>query len=250
MDLELAGKRAIVTGGSRGIGKAVARQLALEGAWVAIAARDRPRLDATVAELAAATEGEVFGTVVETSDRASIEAMTAAVTDRFGGIDILVNCAAEPAGQKPVPQWDAIEEEDLMKEIRVKVLGYLRTAQAVVPHMIEAGWGRIVNVSGTAARSTGSPIGTIRNISVAAMTKNLADDLAPHNISVVTVHPGGTRTEATALLPERPVTNLAGRLIDAEEVADVITFLASRRAVAINGDVIAAGGGVPRAIYF
>jgi NAD(P)-dependent dehydrogenase (short-subunit alcohol dehydrogenase family) len=131
--------------------------------------------------------------------------------------------------------------------------------------MIRQGWGRIINISGLAARGTGSTIGSIRNVAVVALAKNLADELGPHGIGVTVVHPGTTRTEKTAGLvaaraqrqgisPEeaekRMVHNLAGRLIDAREIAYVVTFLASPKAVAINGDVIAAGGGAPGTIHY
>ena len=251
MDLELAGKRALVTGGSRGIGKAIALELAQEGAEVAIAARDVARIEATVAEITAATGQKIFGTTLDAADGDSIKEMVRLSAEALGGIDILVNAAARPGGQAPAPRWDAVTEEALFEELRVKVLGYLRVAQAVAPFMISSGWGRIINISGLAARQSGSVIGSVRNVAVSALSKNLADELAPHGINVVTVHPGTTRTEATT--PEaaaRPATNLVGRLIDATEVAHVVTFLASPKSVAIDGDTIAAGGGVPRAIYY
>jgi NAD(P)-dependent dehydrogenase (short-subunit alcohol dehydrogenase family) len=251
MDLELTGKRALVTGGSRGIGKAIARELALEGADVAIAARDQARIDATVAELASESGRRIIGTSADTADGESIAAMVKASADALGGIDILVNAAARPGGQQPAPRWDGVTGESLFEEIRVKVLGYLRVAQAAAPYMIDNHWGRIINVSGLAARQAGSVIGSVRNVAVSAMSKNLADELAPHGINVVTVHPGVTRTEATsAEAARRPASNLVGRMIDAREVAYVVTFLASPKSVAIDGDTIAAGGGVPRVIYY
>jgi NAD(P)-dependent dehydrogenase (short-subunit alcohol dehydrogenase family) len=251
MDLELTGKRALVTGGSRGIGKAIARELAREGADVAIAARDQARIDATVAELAGESGRRVVGRSVDTRDGESVAAMVQACADALGGIDILVNAAAQPGGQQPTPRWDAVTEEALFEEIRVKVLGYLRVAQAAAPYMIASGWGRIINVSGLAARQSGSVIGSVRNVAVAAMSKNLADELAPHGINVVTVHPGTTRTEATSEeAAQRPARNLVGRMIDAREVAYVVTFLASPKSIAIDGDTIAAGGGVPGVIYY
>jgi NAD(P)-dependent dehydrogenase (short-subunit alcohol dehydrogenase family) len=251
MDLELTGKRALVTGGSRGIGKAIAMELAREGADVAIAARDRARIDATVAEIAAASGRKVFGTTLDAADADSIAEMVRASAEAIGGIDILVNAAARPGGQQPAPRWDAVTEEALFEELQVKVLGYLRVAQAAAPFMIEQGWGRIINISGMAARQTGSVIGSVRNVAVSALSKNLADELAPHGINVVTVHPGTTKTEATsAEAAARPATNLVGRMIDATEVAYVVTFLASPKSVAIDGDTIAAGGGVPRAIHY
>ena len=251
MDLELTGKRALVTGGSRGIGKAIAAELALEGADVAIAARDQARIDAAVAELRRETGRHVTGMSTDTGDGAAVAAMVEASAKALGGIDILVNAAAQPGGQQPAPRWDGVTEEALFEEIQVKVLGYLRVAQAAAPYMIAGRWGRIINISGLAARQTGSVIGSVRNVAVAALSKNLADELAPHGIGVVTVHPGLTRTEATTeQAAQRPAGNLAGRMITAREVAHVVTFLASPKSVAINGDTIAAGGGVPGAIYY
>jgi NAD(P)-dependent dehydrogenase (short-subunit alcohol dehydrogenase family) len=240
-----------VTGGSRGIGKAVARQLALEGADVAIAARDQARLNAAVSDLAAESGRRIVGISADTSDGRAIDAMVQASADALGGIDVLVNAAARRGGPQPVPRWDAVTEEALLEEIQVKVLGYLRVAQAAAPFMIANHWGRIINISGLAARQTGSLIGSVRNVAVSAMSKNLADELAPHGINVVTVHPGGTRTEATnEEAAAQSANNLVGRMIDATEVAYVVAFLASPKSVAIDGDTITAGGGVPRVIYY
>jgi NAD(P)-dependent dehydrogenase (short-subunit alcohol dehydrogenase family) len=251
MDLELTGKRALVTGGSRGIGKAIALELAQEGADVAIAARDIGRIEATVAEITAASGRNIFGTRLDAANGESIAEMVKASAEALGGIDILVNAAARPGGQAPAPRWDAVTEEALFEELQVKVLGYLRVAQGAAPFMIANGWGRIINISGLAARQAGSVIGSVRNVAVSALSKNLADELAPHGINVVTVHPGTTRTEATTSEAEtRPANNLVGRMIDASEIAHVVTFLASPKSVAIDGDTIAAGGGVPRAIYY
>jgi NAD(P)-dependent dehydrogenase (short-subunit alcohol dehydrogenase family) len=142
----------------------------------------------------------------------------------------------------------------------------LRTSREVAGPMIAQGSGRIINISGLAARTTGSIIGSIRNISVAALTKNLADELGPKGISAVCVHPGLTRTEKTPDVVARraavqgvdPVEiekqmaglNLIGKLISAEEIAYLVAFLASPKSIAINGDVIAAGGGARGAIHY
>ena len=150
--------------------------------------------------------------------------------------------------------------------MNVKVMGYLRTAREVAPHMIKqspaasstsAAWRRARPAPPSAACATSS---------VAALTKNLADELGPHGISAVCVHPGLTRTEKTPGVmaaqakaqgvPEAEIEkrmagrNLARKIITAEEIAYVVAFLASPKAVALNGDVIAAGGGAPGSIHY
>jgi NAD(P)-dependent dehydrogenase (short-subunit alcohol dehydrogenase family) len=265
MDLGLEGKRAIVTGGSRGIGKAVARALAAEGCDVVVAARTPEPLEAAAGELAAATGRTITPIPVDTGDDGSVRSLVERAVEVLGGVDILVNSAAQPLGQAPPPKLADVTAELFWADVNVKVLGYLRCAQAVAPHMIARGWGRIVNISGLGARSTGAVIGSMRNVAVAAMTKNLADELGPHGINVTVVHPGLTRTEATpgviarlaesrSLSPADAEASLARnsirRLVDASEVADVVTFLASPRAAAITGDAVACGGGQPGVIHY
>lgn len=265
MDLQLEGKRAIVTGGSRGIGKAIARVLAAEGCDVVIAARTGATLEAAAAELSEATGRRVLPATVDTGDGASVRAMVAEAVGALGGVDILVNSAARPAGQAPPPTLSEITDELFWQDMNVKVMGYLRCAQAVAPHLVQQGWGRIINISGLGARTTGSAIGSMRNVAVAAMTKNLADELGPHGVTVTVVHPGLTRTEATPgvvarLAEQRGITedeaedslrrNSIRRLVDADEVASVVAFLASPLAGSITGDAIACGGGQPGAIFY
>ena len=265
MDLELESKRAVVTGGSRGIGKAVARVLAHEGCDVALVARTPEPLRQATAELAAATGRQVVPVVADTGSTDSVAAMVTSAQEQLGGIDILVNSAAKPMGQSAPPKLADITDELFWDDVNVKVLGYLRCAQAVAPLMIEQGWGRIINISGLGARSTGSAVGSMRNVAVAAMTKNLADELGPKGINVTVVHPGLTRTEATPgvvarLASARGISeddaerslasNSIRKLVDAEEVAWVVAFLASPRSVAVNGDAIACGGGQPGVIYY
>lgn len=266
MDLQLNGKRALVTGGSKGIGRAIARQLALEGVDLVIAARNAADLDVTVRELALETGRKIVGLTVDTQDDGSVRALVAETIAALGGLDILVNAAAKPGGQAPPPKLAEITDDLFWDDVDVKVMGYLRTAREAAPHMAAAGWGRIINISGLAARQTGSIIGSIRNVAVSALTKNLADELGPKGINVTVVHPGLTRTEKTAPMvaaraasagvsPEEIERRLAanvtiGRLVDMAEVADVVAFLASPRSVAINGDAIACGGGIAGPIHY
>jgi len=247
MDLELTGKRALVTGGSRGIGLASARVLAAEGAEVALLARGAEAVERAAADLAGQSGRTVIGVAADTGDDDSVSAAVAAVVEGLGGVDILVNAAATPNTGAP------LQEDALESEINVKVRGYLRTARAVAPLMVAAGWGRIINISGLAARQTGTVVGSVRNVAVAAMTKNLADELGPQGVNVTVVHPGMTRTER-ALDPELERKVAAGvsigRIVDAEEVAHVVAFLASPRSVALNGDPVIASGGAKGPIYY
>ena len=220
MDLELRAKRAIVTGASRGIGLAIAHALAAEGVDVVLAARTPGPLEAAAADIAASTGVRTVAIRTDTGDDTSDEAV-----------------------------WG---------DLNVKVFGYLRTARAVAPLLVGQGWGRIINVSGLGARQSLSIARTIRNVSVAALTKNLADELGPHGVNVTVVHPGATRTETAAAsvaaqadatgrsvedVERRQAHNGINRLVEASEVAAVVAFLASPRSVAINGDAVAVGGG-------
>jgi NAD(P)-dependent dehydrogenase (short-subunit alcohol dehydrogenase family) len=265
MDLQLTGKRAIVTGASRGIGLEVADGLAAEGAHVALVARGADAL------AAAADRVRRHGTTVlpcpaDTRDDAAVRSAVERVVGELGGVDVLVNAAARPASSGPVPPLAELSDDALREEVETKVLGYLRCARAVAPHMAAAGWGRIINISGLNARRTGSLVGSVRNVAVAAMTANLADELGPAGITVTVVHPGTTVTERTAQVladraaeqgstPEEVERAMAagtsiGRLVTAREVADVVTFLASPRSAAVTGDAVTVGGGSRGVIHY
>ncbi len=266
MDLQLSGKRAVIVGGSSGIGLATAEILAAEGVDVAIAARTVATLEAARQRIAARGT-RVIVSPVDTTNDDSVRALMDLVVQELGGIDILVNTAArafaKPADTSGLAELD---DDDLRAEIETKVLGYLRTARAAAPHMIAQGWGRIINVAGINARRTGATFGSIRNVAVAAMTKNLSDELAPLGVNVVVVHPGVTVTERTPTLIESVSTvggisadaaesRLAagisiGRLVTAAEIGAVIAFLASPRSIPITGDALGVGGGTQGPIFY
>ena len=259
MDLQLTGKRAIITGGSKGIGLAVAHALATEGVDVVLAARTRESLDKATAEVAERSGRRVIPVVTDTGDDDSVKALVARAVDELGGVDILVNNASNQAIGAGFPDLAGTTDEAFWGDVNIKVVGYLRAARAVAPHLVAQGWGRIINVSGLGYRQTHSIVRSIRNVSVAALTKNLADELGPHGVNVTVVHPGQTRTETrtrefraaaeaagidVAAYEKQIADNAIGRVVDAAEVADVITFLASPRSVSITGDAIAVGGGL------
>jgi NAD(P)-dependent dehydrogenase (short-subunit alcohol dehydrogenase family) len=269
MDLDLAGKRALVTGGSRGIGLRITRTLLAEGAHVAIAARDPERLAKAAAELRGLGHpGRVVTAVIDTGDDGSVRTGLQSVRDQLGGIDILVNNAAVPGGQGGPVAPSQTTDQQFLDAVNIKVLGYLRTARAVAPDLIAQGWGRIINISGLAARTSGNFVATARNIGVVALTKNLADELGRHGVNVTVVHPGATVTvtERTPQLvadaagswgvddaeAERRLaaSTAIGRSVTADEVADVVAFLASPRSVAITGDAVVVGGGAIGPIHY
>jgi len=265
MDLYLSGKRAVVTGGSRGIGFAIADALAAEGTDIAIVARDPERL-AAAAESLRSRGVRVLALSADTTDDKAVRAAIDRVLEEFGGVDILVNNAATPAGASAPRNLADLVDDDILAAFDTKVLGYLRTARAAAPSMIAQGWGRIINISGLAARSVSTVSGSVRNVAVAALTKTLADELGPHGVNVTVVHPGWTVTERTAdhiaaFASARGISEATaqetlakdigiGRPVTAAELADVVTFLASPRSVALNGDAIAAGGGARGPIHY
>ncbi len=272
MDLGLRGKRAIVTGGSLGIGKAIARELAREGVDVAIVARTKDQLEATARELAAETKQRVIPLAADVTSRAQVDAMVAQAAAELGGVHILVNSGSPPGGSATATgPIETVVDEDLLQDFNVKYVGALRCARAVIPHMKAQGWGRIVNISGTNARNAGNLSGGARNTSLVHLTKTLAVQLGRFGITVNCVHPGTTRTERTPRLlaarakelsvaveevegrdfaPDSPRGNAICRMVDASEIAYLTVFLASDKAWAVSGELVVATGGAGRSVYY
>lgn len=272
MDLGLQDKHAIVTGGSRGIGKAIARELAREGADVAIVARTEADLEATARELAAETNRRIVPLAADVTSKEEVDRMVAQAAQQLGGLQILVNSGATSGGSAAAAgSIETVVDEDLIKDFNVKYVGALRCARAVIPFMKRAGWGRIVTISGSKARNAGNLSGGARNASLVHMTKTLAVELGRHGITVNCIHPGTTRTERTPRLlaargaqlgvspeeverqdfaPDSPRGNAICRMVDASEVAFVAAFLASEKAWAVSGELVVASGGAGRSVYY
>lgn len=246
MDLGLAGRAAIVTGGSRGVGKAIAQELAREGVDVVICARQRGALDESAKELAQATGRRIIPVPADTTSWESVSRLVETALAELGRIDILVNNASTPGGLVRGALAEA-DEGELLEDINTKVVGYFRCAKAVAPHMQQRGWGRIINIGGLSGRRTGV-ISGLRNAAIVHLTKTLADQLGTHGITVNLVHPGATRTERTTEEAARRAGqgNAIHRMVDAQEIGQVATFLASTKAAAITGVAIdASGGSIP-----
>ncbi|MGR3938539.1 SDR family NAD(P)-dependent oxidoreductase [Streptomyces sp. BRA346] len=263
MDLELTGRAAVVTGGSLGIGRAVARELAREGADVVITARRPAALERTAKELEAETGRRVIPLTSDTTDTASVRRMMDAAAAELGRVDILVNGAAAPSGLVRNSIEDA-DPELLLTDINTKVVGYFRCAQAVTPHMKANGYGRILNIGGLTGRSSHALSG-LRNLAVVHMTKALSDQLGPSGITVNTVHPGVVETEHIHELYEKEAAKRGTtpaaveadfaartpirRILEATEIAQAVCFLASPRAAAITGESLGIDGGLTRGIF-
>jgi NAD(P)-dependent dehydrogenase (short-subunit alcohol dehydrogenase family) len=245
MDLVVIGRVAFVTGASRGVCKAIGRVLALEGVEVAICARSREALDASAKDLAGATGRRIVPIVADTTNAESVRHLVETTRAQLGSVDILVNNAATPGGVVRGPLADA-DEKALLEDIDTKVVGYMRCAKAVAPHMQQRGWGRIINIGGLSGRRAGN-ISGLRNAAIVHLTKTLADQLGRHGITVNLVHPGPTRTERTDEETERRAKgNAIGRIVDAREIGLVVAFLASAKAAAVTGVAIdASGGSIP-----
>jgi len=272
VELGLNGRKAVIAGGSRGIGKAVALALAREGVDVALSARNADELAGAAREIADATGRKALAIACDVTSREAVEAMIAEAADRLGGLHILVNSAASPGGSPTATgAIDTIVEEDFLKDFDTKYLGALRCARAAIAHMKKAGWGRIINISGGNARTPGNLSGGARNTALVHLSRTLALQFGRDGITVNCIHPGPTRTERTPrLLAERaarlgvtpqeveqrdyaeggPRANAIGRMVDAAEVAELVVFLASDRAGAVTGELISPNGGAGSAVYY
>lgn len=276
MDLGLAGKVALVTGGSKGIGAAIAASLSQEGVRVVLCARTAAEVEQTASMIAKSTGTATLGLTADVTRPEEIARAVALAGERFGGIDILVSNAGVPGGIGFGP-LDRVEDANVMKDVETKFLGTLRAARAVVPHMKRQGFGRIIGIVGLSARyssayaSERNPDGAFnysggpRNLAVIHLMRTLAHELGRDGITANAVLPGATRTEdLDAMLTRRSArlgksldtlrqetssTNAIGRWVDASEVADVVTFLASPRASSISGEVVAASGGAGMGVF-
>ena len=258
MELGISGKVAIVTGGSQGIGKAIAIQLAAEGVRTVIAARKVENLKRAAAEIASATKGEVLPVQADVANLDAVKKLVAGAVSAFGSVDILVNNAAGSGSGALLELTD----EDWLRHLDVKLIGYVRCAREVIPHMKQKNWGRIVNIGGEAARGSGGYASGAANSAVVNFSKKLSDEVAAYGITVNAIHPGTTRTQrrehAAArkgmaldeLVREQIKRIPIGRLIEPEEIAYTVLYLVSAKAAAVTGQVLGVDGGSTRGIYY
>jgi len=262
MDLGLKGKTALVTGGSKGIGRAIAEGLAREGARVAISARTAGDLDKAATQIRAAG-GEAMAVAADLSQLAEVTRVVQSVHNRFGRIDILVNNAGAIRGG----DFLKIPDEQWAGDWSLKILGYVRMARAVLPIMQKQGGGRILNVVGAAARNPtpGYLPGGIANAGLINFTKGLADLGAPSNVLVTAISPAATATDRWETLiaqqahaARTTVDDLRAkafaeyplkRIATPEDIADLACYLVSERASFITGICITVDGGATRGVF-
>lgn len=263
MDLGIAGKTAIVAAASKGLGEATALGLAREGANVVICARDKIALAKAADRISTATSAKVLPLVADVTSLDDIERMVAVAVREFDQISILVTNAGGP----PSGVFRDFSNEDWLKAINLNLMSTIGLCRAVIPHLKLAGAGRIVNLVSLAAKQ---PIpGLILSNSVRAavigLAKTLADELAPDKIRVNSVCPGWILTDRMSGVLRRQSKSQGiayqtalGRITEniplrrcgtAEEVADLIVFLASERAGYITGTTIQVDGGLCRGLF-
>lgn len=260
MDLGLRGKVAVVTGGTKGIGRATAEWLAREGAQVALCARTEEDLRRAAREIEAATGQKVFAAPCDVTDEEQVNRFFAAVLERFGTVHILVN----NAGRAQPGRFEELTWQQWRDDLDVKLYAHIRCIKAVLPAMKAQRWGRIINMNSILGKQPSASVictSTWRAACI-AFTKALADELAPYNITVNSINLGTIISDQLERRRQREAPNLSldefadkvakeaaipmGRLGRPEEVAALVCFLASEHAGYITGASINIDGGAAR----
>lgn len=264
MDLGIKGRAAIVTGGSRGIGRETARQFLEEGVRVMTCARNAEALERTCAELAKATGGEIHGVVADMTKPDDIARLVESAKQRFGTVDILVN----NAGQMYSGRFNVLTDEGLSEQLETKLFGFLRAIRLVYPMMKAQRWGRIVNMIGGAGKEPDPYMfgSGITNSGLLNITKSLSTEFGEDNVLVNAVCPGwvdtdlwrrnaqglaaelGTQSEEEARRRAARKNSL-NRFGRPEELANAIVFLCSERASYITGVSLNLDGGRLKALW-
>jgi 3-oxoacyl-[acyl-carrier protein] reductase len=258
MELGLKGRRAIVTGGSKGIGAAIAAELLAEGAAVAICSRHQDELEAAADRLRA-KGGTVIAAVADVTSAKYVDRFVAESARALGGLDILVN----NAGRAHPGTFATLTDADFQEDLEVKLFSQIRCSRAALPHLRAAGGGAIININAIYGRQPDPAFfaTTVDRAACLALNKAMAMEFGPEGILVNSVNIGFVRTpqwktihqlRAPELSEEEFFTKAAkpevplGRFGEPEEVAGLVAFLASRRASYITGASIDVAGGMGR----
>ena len=245
--MELAGKVALVTGASRGIGRATALELARRGAKVAVNYVSNRAAAEAVAADAVATGAEALVVAADVGDTAAVEAMVKAVQERWGRIDILVNNAGQ--ARDGLAMRMALEDWDFV--LRTNLTSAFLCSKAVLRSMLRQRWGRIVNMSSIVGvyGNAGQSNYAAAKAGLIGYTKSLAKEVASRNVTVNALAPGWIETDMVAAVPDNIRSEAlgriaAGRMGTVEDVAGTVAFLCSDAAGYITGQVIGIDGGM------
>lgn len=266
MDLGLAGKTAIVTGASQGIGREIARKLHVEGVSLVLVSLNADRLEraarAISTESGAQDRAPVHPIVADLTLRAEVERIARQAIQRLGHVDILVNNAA----RAKTGNFFKMTEAELEEVWQVKAFGYVRMLRAIAPHMMERNSGCIINIAGSTARTPTEDfiVGSMVNAALVNFTRGISRELARHNVRINSISPGWTLTErlqrsaelqaAAQNIPVDEVLRREARgipltrLVTMDEVATLTLLVASDKMPALTGDDILVDGGVTPSI--
>jgi 3-oxoacyl-[acyl-carrier protein] reductase len=263
VDLGISGRVALVAAASRGLGRAIAEELASEGAHIVICARDADVLERTRAQIAKRTSGDVYAVVADVATQEGTDMVAAEALARFGRVDILVtNAGGPPSGPFEAHGWDVWE-----RAVQLTLRSAVELTRLVLPGMKERRWGRIINVTSITVKQPvdGLMLSNSVRAAVTGFARTLATEVAAFGVTVNNILPGYTRTErvdqlnrATAERERIAVAEVErrieaqipmGRLGEPREFAALAAFLASERATYITGQSMAVDGGWIRATY-
>ncbi len=257
MDLGLKGKVAVVAAASQGLGRAIAEELANEGARVALCSRDQGRIEAAAADIRQKTGGEVLPVVADVTKPAEVDRFVQAARERWGSVHI----AVANAGGPPAKEFAATTLEDWREAVDLNLMSSVHLARAVLPQMRRQGWGRLIFLTSASVKQPieGLLLSNSVRSAVAGLSKSLANECAAENVLVNIVCPGFLRTErldelAATLSEKKGVTPEKifqawtaqiplARLGEPRELAALVAFLASERASYITGTSIPVDGG-------
>ena len=259
MDLGIEGRVALLTGASRGIGRACAAALAAEGARVAICARGREAVEAAARDIAEETGGEAFPFVADVARPDDVDRLLSGIADTMGPVDILlVNNGGPPRGG-----FDALEDKEWQEGFDVTMMSTVRLVRGVLPGMRERRWGRVLTIVSSSVRQPVDRLELSNALrpGIVGLFKSLAVTMGKDNVLFNCVAPGRIMTERflsgsknagmteEAYAEKHRVTVPLGRIGRPDEIADVVAFLASERASYINGATVIVDGGMIRSLH-
>ncbi|MCK9579556.1 MAG: SDR family oxidoreductase [Methanoregula sp.] len=263
MKTDIANRCALITGASKGMGKAIAHGLAREGVDICIVARNEETLASTAKDIESETGVRVFWKTGDVSKPSDIRDIFNFACEKLGKVDILLNNAGGP---KP-GNLLSLSEDDWSAAIDQTLRSVIRLTTLAVPGMMERKWGRIITITSTVAKEPSATmvLSATTRAGVTAFTKSLSSDLAPQGITVNTVGPGGVLTDRLrGLLEIRsksediPLDNLLhenqkiipmGRYASPDEIADYVVFLCSERGRYITGTALCVDGGLTKGVF-